>query len=208
MKEGCASSVHERHLERLVAENKPMNKLDTADPRLIPGAKVLRALGIDELPQLLNVVRGDMSVIGPRPCIPYEAQQYQPWQRERFAGLPGLTGLWQVRGKNKTTFTEMIRLDIEYVRRQSFWLDLQILLATPKALFGQLAGAIWNRTRPARNHRLSTPDAVPMTTTTVRALSDNPRRTDLRRDLCNQTQLPCRPRSTLASSGVVIGVRT
>lgn len=119
-----------------------MQKLDTHDPRLIPGARLLRALGIDELPQLINVVRGEMSVVGPRPCIPYEAEQYQAWQRGRFAALPGMTGLWQVRGKNRTTFTRMIELDIEYAKTQSLGLDLMILLATPKAIFDQLANVL------------------------------------------------------------------
>ncbi len=164
MHAGCASAPHERHLERLLSEDKPMDKLDTSDPRLIPGARALRALGVDELPQLLNVIRGEMSIIGPRPCIPYEANQYQVWQRERFAGLPGLTGLWQVRGKNRTTFLEMIRLDIEYVRRQSLWLDLRILLATPRAILLQLACACWNRTIPAQR-RLSPTGPVPIATT-------------------------------------------
>ncbi len=161
MRAGCTTDTHERHLQQLLRADKPMHKLDTSDTRLIPGARILRALGIDELPQLLNVVRGEMSIVGPRPCIPYEAQQYLPWQRERFAGLPGMTGLWQVRGKNRTTFLEMIHLDIQYVHGQSLWFDLRILLATPKALLAQLAYAVWNRTNPARR-RSSPAAAVPI----------------------------------------------
>lgn len=163
MHAGCNTTSHQQHLQQLLAEDKPMQKLDAADSRLVPGAKFLRALGIDELPQLMNVVRGEMSVIGPRPCIPYEAEKYQDWQRERFAGLPGLTGLWQVRGKNRTTFAEMIRLDIEYVRTQSLWLDIRILLATPKAVLLQFVHACWNRVTPAR--RLSSTGPVPIATT-------------------------------------------
>lgn len=161
---GCASKAHERHLEELLRSDKPMKKLDLTDSRLIPGARVLRALGIDELPQLLNVLRGEMSIVGPRPCIPYEAEQYQTWQRERFSGLPGMTGLWQVRGKNRTTFLQMVHLDIEYVRHQSVWLDIQILLATPKALFIQLAYTVWNRTNSVRR-RSSPTTPVPIPTT-------------------------------------------
>jgi lipopolysaccharide/colanic/teichoic acid biosynthesis glycosyltransferase len=164
MRVNCGSAEHERHLQQLLRADKPMLKLDTRDPRLIPGARILRALGIDELPQLLNVIRGEMSIVGPRPCIPYEADQYQPWQRERFAGLPGMTGLWQVRGKNRTTFLEMIHLDIEYVRSQSLWMDTRILLATPKALVVQLGYAIKNRTNSARR-RSSAGRTVPIPST-------------------------------------------
>lgn len=141
-----------------------MQKLDTHDPRLIPGARLLRALGIDELPQLINVVRGEMSVVGPRPCIPYEAEQYQEWQRGRFAALPGMTGLWQVRGKNRTTFTRMIELDIEYAKTQSLGLDLMILLATPKAIFDQLANVLARKAKASKDSGLSEGEPVPMTT--------------------------------------------
>jgi lipopolysaccharide/colanic/teichoic acid biosynthesis glycosyltransferase len=165
MKEGCASGVHERHLHQLVTEgDKPMNKLDTSDPRLIAGARVIRALGIDELPQLINVLRGEMSIVGPRPCIPYEADHYQDWQRERFAGLPGLTGLWQVRGKNKTTFKQMIQLDIKYLQNQSVWLDLWILMATPGAVATQLLSTLRNRSQRSRDP-LSGPASMPISTT-------------------------------------------
>ena len=78
-----------------------------------------------------------MSLVGPRPCIPYEYEAYQPWQRRRFDAVPGLTGLWQVSGKNRTTFNEMIRLDIEYSERLSLWLDLKIILKTLPALWSQ-----------------------------------------------------------------------
>ena len=92
-----------------------------------------RRLGIDELPQLFNVLRGEMSLIGPRPdVIPYG--NYLPWQRRRFDVLPGITGLWQVNGKNQTTLTTMIQLDIQYVDRRSLWLDLAILPRTIPAV--------------------------------------------------------------------------
>jgi lipopolysaccharide/colanic/teichoic acid biosynthesis glycosyltransferase len=97
----------------------------------------MRATGIDELPQLFNVLRGEMSLIGPRPdVIPYD--NYTPWQQRRFDVLPGITGLWQVSGKNSATFEEMIRSDIEYIRRRSLWLDLQILLKTVPVILAQL----------------------------------------------------------------------
>src|SRR5215475_14659707 len=104
-----------------------MVKLDAqSDPRLVPFGTVLRASGLDELPQLFNVLRGEMSIVGPRPCIPYEYELYQPAQRARFDAVPGLTGLWQVSGKNRTTFEEMVRLDIEYSQNLTLWSDLKI----------------------------------------------------------------------------------
>jgi lipopolysaccharide/colanic/teichoic acid biosynthesis glycosyltransferase len=79
-----------------------------------------------------------MSLVGPRPCVPYEFEKYLPWQRERFNAVPGLTGLWQVSGKNRTTFEEMMRLDIQYARNVSWWLDLKIILMTVPALILQI----------------------------------------------------------------------
>jgi lipopolysaccharide/colanic/teichoic acid biosynthesis glycosyltransferase len=115
-----------------------MTKLDArSDPRLIPFGAALRATGLDELPQVINIIRGEMSFVGPRPCIPYEYEVYEPWHRRRFDAVPGLTGLWQVSGKNRTTFDQMIRLDIEYAERASLWLDLTIILKTLPALYIQ-----------------------------------------------------------------------
>jgi lipopolysaccharide/colanic/teichoic acid biosynthesis glycosyltransferase len=96
-------------------------------------------MGLDELPQLINVLRGDMSIVGPRPCIPYEYELYEPWQKQRFNAPPGLTGLWQVSGKNRTTFDEMVRLDMEYARRMSVWLDIKIIVLTPVTILQQVA---------------------------------------------------------------------
>jgi lipopolysaccharide/colanic/teichoic acid biosynthesis glycosyltransferase len=93
---------------------------------------------LDELPQLLNVWRTEMSLVGPRPCLPYEYEQYSDWQKGRFAALPGLTGLWQVSGKNRTTFNQMIHLDIQYAEHKSLWLDLAIMLKTPVVLLKQI----------------------------------------------------------------------
>jgi exopolysaccharide production protein ExoY len=131
-------SMHQQHLAQLMGSGRPMVKLDAlGDQRLIPMGKLLRATGLDELPQLLNVFRGEMSLVGPRPCLPYEYERYSPWQQERVKALPGLTGLWQVSGKNRTTFQEMIELDISYSRNTSLWLDLQIILRTLPALIVQ-----------------------------------------------------------------------
>jgi len=116
-----------------------MTKLDSAgDPRIIAGGRLLRATGLDELPQLFNVLRGEMSLVGPRPCTPHEFKRYQVWQRERVNARPGLTGYWQVNGKNRTTFAEMINLDIFYTKNMSLWLDLTIISKTPPALISQV----------------------------------------------------------------------
>lgn len=131
MNPGSGTAVHEAHVASLMETNGPMTKLDAhGDARLIPFGRLLRAAGLDELPQLINVLRGEMSLVGPRPCLPGEYDRYLPWQRERFRTLPGLTGLWQVSGKNRTTFNEMIDFDIQYIRTQSAWLDLKIMLKT------------------------------------------------------------------------------
>jgi exopolysaccharide production protein ExoY len=139
MKPNADTGVHERYLHRLIESNQPMTKLDTrSDDRLIPGGWILRASGLDEVPQLFNVLRGDMSIVGPRPCTPAEYRKYKECQLERFNTLPGLTGLWQVSGKNKTTFKQMIALDIRYVREKSLAFDLKIMLRTFSTLIGQI----------------------------------------------------------------------
>ena len=139
MKLNVETRTHECHLEQLINSNAPMTKLDSAgDPRIIPGGRILRATGLDELPQLFNVFRGEMSLVGPRPCTPHEFKNYQGWQKERVNVPPGLTGYWQVNGKNKTTFSEMIRLDIFYTRNLSLCLDFMILFKTLPALVAQV----------------------------------------------------------------------
>ena len=130
---------HQMYFAQLVRSNAPMRKLDgQGDLRLIPGGKLLRASGLDELPQIINVLRGEMSVVGPRPCIPYEFAQYSAAQKQRVNAAPGLTGLWQVSGKNRTTFDEMIQLDIRYTETKSFALDVGIILRTVPALCTQI----------------------------------------------------------------------
>ena len=105
------------------------------DPRVTPFGRMLRRTSLDELPQLWNVLRGDMSMVGPRPPIPYEVERYQPWHWRRvMEAKPGLTGLWQVEGRSRTNFDGMVRLDLRYVRTRSFANDLRILLATPRAV--------------------------------------------------------------------------
>jgi lipopolysaccharide/colanic/teichoic acid biosynthesis glycosyltransferase len=139
MKVSAETQTHERHLEELIRVNCPMTKLDAyGDPRLAPFGRFLRASGLDELPQIFNVLCGEMSLVGPRPCLPNEFAHYEPWQRERVNGLPGLTGYWQVNGKNKTTFSEMIAMDLFYLKNLSILLDLKIMLKTCAVVAGQL----------------------------------------------------------------------
>ncbi len=105
-----------------------------ADERITRVGKWLRRLSLDELPQLLNVLKGDMSLVGPRPVPVYEVAEYEPWHYERLAALPGITGHWQVHGRGRTTFSEMVNMDIRYVRRPSLIGDLRLLLATVPAV--------------------------------------------------------------------------
>jgi len=147
---GAETASHQGHLQQLMNSNTPMTKMDSkGDPRIVPFGRLLRASGLDELPQLINVLKGDMSLVGPRPCLAYEYQRYLPWQKERFLTLPGLTGLWQVSGKNKTTFVEMIQLDIKYAKNKTIWWDLKIILMTVPALMVQMLETRWNGKKQA-----------------------------------------------------------
>ncbi len=105
------------------------------DPRITLVGRILRRTSLDELPQFWNVLRGDMALVGPRPALAYELEQYRPWHRRRFLeAKPGITGLWQVTGRSRSTFDEMVRLDLRYARTRSLWTDIKILLATPAAV--------------------------------------------------------------------------
>ena len=146
MKVDSSNDVHQAYFADLMKSDEPMTKIDNiGDPRLIPLGRILRSSALDELPQLLNVIRGDMSLVGPRPCTPFEYGKYQPWQKKRFNALPGLTGLWQVSGKNNTTFNEMIQLDILYASKMSPGLDLKIIFKTFPVLLGQIAEMLEKR---------------------------------------------------------------
>jgi len=128
-------SLHQAHTQAFVEERLAAAEIKlTEDPRVTRAGRLLRRTSLDELPQLLNVLRGEMSLVGPRPVPVYEAAAYADWHRERLAALPGITGWWQVRGRGRVTFSEMIRMDIHYVRQQSLWLDIKILFATIPAV--------------------------------------------------------------------------
>ncbi len=164
MRTDADTTVHQEHLKKLMTGDVPLTKLDLkGDPRIIPLGNIIRRCYLDELPQLINVLRGEMSLVGPRPCLAFELSQYRPWQRIRCDAVPGMTGLWQVSGKNKTTFKEMIRLDIAYVRGMSLGLDIRILLRTIPTILRELIEAILNRrtavlNRPDQNELVLTGD--------------------------------------------------
>lgn len=111
------------------------------DARVTRLGKFLRKSSIDELPQFWNVLKGDMSLVGPRPPIPYEVEIYKPWHRQRLGTIPGVTGLWQVAARSSVDFDDMVKLDLEYIKHQSFWLDIKILLKTPLSVL-QSKGAM------------------------------------------------------------------
>ena len=104
--------------------------------------RFIRKTSIDELPQLVNVLKGDMSLVGPRPPLPYEAEKYESWHLRRVLEVrPGITGLWQVYGRSSTSFDEMVRLDLNYVRNASLWVDIRLLFATVRVLLGHRGAA-------------------------------------------------------------------
>jgi lipopolysaccharide/colanic/teichoic acid biosynthesis glycosyltransferase len=157
MASNADTSGHEEHCQRLIESNIPMVKMDSqGDSRVAPLGRVLRSTGLDELPQLINVFRGEMSLVGPRPCLPCEYDRHLPSQKERFRSSPGITGLWQVSGKNRTTFSEMIRLDIHYDQNKSLWLDVKILFRTIPALIVQVRETRNGRTGKVSGHSGST----------------------------------------------------
>jgi lipopolysaccharide/colanic/teichoic acid biosynthesis glycosyltransferase len=107
----------------------------SSDPRVTPLGRLLRRTSLDELPQFLNVLKGEMSLVGPRPPIYYEYERYDIWHRRRvLEGKPGITGVWQVKGRSRTTFDQMVRMDLKYQREWSLWLDIKLILQTPWAL--------------------------------------------------------------------------
>jgi len=141
----CDASIHQAYIQQFIAgqanttnENPaaPTVYKITDDPRVTSIGRWLRKTSLDEFPQFWNVLVGDMSLVGPRPPVPYEWAIYDIWHRRRVLEItPGITGLWQVSGRSRTRFNEMVRLDLQYCQSWSLWLDLKILLATPRAVF-------------------------------------------------------------------------
>ncbi len=139
------ASIHERYVKSFIAGlpeaeqsagPQPMQFKLTADPRITRIGRILRKTSLDELPQFVNVLRGEMSLVGPRPPVTYEFESYSLWHKQRLLAVkPGITGLWQVEGRSRVKFDDMVRLDIRYARSWSLWLDLKILAQTPHAVF-------------------------------------------------------------------------
>jgi len=135
--------IHQEFIKRVIRGtydghthdgNSPVYKMIN-DPRVTRIGRILRRTSLDELPQFLNVLRGEMSLVGPRPPLAYEYEEYDIWHRRRVLETkPGITGLWQVRGRSRVRFDDMVRLDLQYVREWSLWLDIRILASTPRAV--------------------------------------------------------------------------
>ena len=141
MRPDASDALHREYIAKLAAgevTGDGLRKL-TGDPRVTRVGAFLRSTSLDELPQLFNVLAGDMSLVGPRPALDYELEHYAPAHFARFAVRPGMTGLWQVSGRAEVGFTEMLDLDVEYVRRTGPGTDLMILVKTPVALIGRTA---------------------------------------------------------------------
>lgn len=133
------ATIHQQYVKKLIAgtlgdSTNGVFKIQS-DPRVTPVGRFLRKTSLDEFPQFWNVLRGDMSLVGPRPPLAYEVEVYDFWHRRRVREVkPGITGLWQIKGRSRTSFDDMVRLDLEYARSSSLWLDMQILLKTPGAV--------------------------------------------------------------------------
>ena len=133
------AKMHQEHLEKLITANKGYKKL-VNDPRITPAGRLLRKFSLDELPQLFNVFKGNMSLVGPRPCLPYEYEHFKEWHKLKYKVIPGITGLAQIIARNRedVTFSDSVLLDLYYADNQSLWLDLKILFKTiPVMVFGK-----------------------------------------------------------------------
>ena len=135
------TAIHQRYVEDFIRSSSAARGGDQIfkivnDPRVTPVGHFLRRSSLDELPQFWNVLKGEMSLVGPRPPLPYEVANYKSWHKRRLLeAKPGITGAWQVNGRSRTTFEEMVRLDLRYARSHTVWTDLKIIAATPKAMF-------------------------------------------------------------------------
>jgi len=137
MYHNTSKKLHEDKVKEMIIKNEATTKL-VDDPRITPLGKFMRKYSIDEFPQLWNVLVGDMSMVGPRPNVPYEYEHMRNWQKKRFSVLPGMTGLWQIKGRDEVKFTDQIVLDFYYIENRTTMLDLEILLKTiPVVLFGK-----------------------------------------------------------------------
>lgn len=144
MKRDASADVHRAYVQAFIRNDREamaaVQGADTEvrkllnDPRVTRLGAFLRKSSLDELPQFWSVLKGDMSLVGPRPALPYEVEAYQPWHRKRLEAIPGITGPWQVSARSSVDFDEMVKMDIDYIEHQSFWLDLKLLAQTPLAV--------------------------------------------------------------------------
>jgi lipopolysaccharide/colanic/teichoic acid biosynthesis glycosyltransferase len=139
MKVNSDSAIHQQYVADFISSSERLDQSGVFkivnDPRVTSVGHILRKTSLDELPQFWNVLSGEMSLVGPRPPLAYEVQQYKPWHYRRvLEAKPGITGLWQVTGRSRTTFDDMVRLDLRYAKTWSVWTDVKILLATPRAV--------------------------------------------------------------------------
>jgi lipopolysaccharide/colanic/teichoic acid biosynthesis glycosyltransferase len=146
MHHGASEDVHKQFIAAMISDRQPaaaaggIHKLQD-DSRVTAVGRWLRRTSLDELPQLLNVLRGEMSIVGPRPPMAYEVTKYEPWQWGRLAARPGITGLWQVSGRNRLTYRQMCELDVRYIEEWSLLTDAKIVLRTPWVMFVDRGGA-------------------------------------------------------------------
>ena len=137
MYHNTSKALHEEKVKDMITKNEATTKL-VDDPRITPLGRIMRKYSIDEFPQLWNVLVGDMSMVGPRPNVPYEFEHMKDWQKKRFEVLPGMTGLWQIKGRDEVKFTDQIVLDFFYIENRTIMLDLEIMLKTiPVVVFGK-----------------------------------------------------------------------
>jgi lipopolysaccharide/colanic/teichoic acid biosynthesis glycosyltransferase len=146
MTHGASDAPHRQLVQRMLDSAETSGEAVepykvNGDVRIIPAARWLRRTSLDELPQLINVLRGEMSIVGPRPPLQYEVERYDRWHHERLTVRPGITGLWQVSGRNRLTYHEMCALDLEYIRGWSLWNDIVIMARTPWVMFVDRGGA-------------------------------------------------------------------
>ena len=147
MRANADPSIHQQYVKRLITKQTRSTEHESGsefklkgDPRITRVGAYLRRTSLDELPQLFNVLRGEMSLVGPRPPLPYELEVYESWHRRRLLSKPGITGIWQVAGRSRVTFDDMVRMDLQYARTWSLWLDIKLLVQTPFAVLS-CAGA-------------------------------------------------------------------
>lgn len=148
MKNDAKATIHYEFVRAYITNDSSLSEIQAMrkanaiyklvnDPRVTRVGHFLRKISLDELPQLWNVLLGDMSLVGPRPPLPYEVEMYKPQHHQRLEALPGITGLWQIKGRSSTTFEEMVALDLEYIQKQCLWLDLKIMFGTLPAVLSR-----------------------------------------------------------------------